>query len=146
MQHFSLHILPGCQKGEQSMKGYRLKYKLLYMSLFLWKGTELMVWLWKSSQLEDKVQGPVVQSLDNAIQWINTTKTYWVIQWIVLSTLWTTGTRAIYPDIYLSFLGPTHRIEPIQGHRKTLTRANAQEDVTLLERLIAYSVIVAKLD
>ena len=25
-------------------------------------------------------QAPIVQSLDNAIQWINTTKTYWVIQ------------------------------------------------------------------
>lgn len=27
------------------------------------------------------------------IQWICTTKSYWITQWIVLSTLWTTGTR-----------------------------------------------------
>ena len=39
-------------------------------------------------------QGPVVQRMDRAVQRINTTNTYWVIQWIALSTLWATGARA----------------------------------------------------
>ena len=36
---------------------------------------------------------PVVQRVDNAIQWISNGKTNYAICWIVLSTLWTTGAR-----------------------------------------------------
>ena len=37
------------------------------------------------------VQASFAQSLGSGIQWMNTRKTYWDIQWIVRSTIWTIG-------------------------------------------------------